>query len=52
MVNCTQISDLDRQTNCPCEFLSVIQEKATDDEIALCRWEDDGGAIGREESDA
>jgi hypothetical protein len=33
------------------EFPPVIQQPTTEDEIALCNWENEGGAPGRKDAD-
>jgi hypothetical protein len=51
MVNATEIAHDNRQMLLPFEFTAANNADAIDDPIAICRWEDDGGAIGKRGSD-
>jgi hypothetical protein len=52
----TQPNSTPRRVECPVqmsfdwEFPPAIQNPTDQDETARCRWEDDGGAIGSEDS--
>ena len=46
-----QFLNRDAQMSFEWESPVVIQRKPADDEIALCRWEDDGGTAGKDDAD-
>jgi hypothetical protein len=52
MVNATKIAHDNRQMMLPFEFTPANDADAIDDPFAICRWEDDGGPVGRENADA
>jgi hypothetical protein len=45
----TEISLDDRQMLLPFEFPPAIPQETTEDERELCRWENDGGALRKED---
>ena len=45
----TETSPAKRQLKLPFEFPPAIQQQAAEDENALCRWEEEGGALGKED---
>lgn len=49
-INAAEIAHDDRQLNLPFESAPANDTEPTDDEFAISRWEDDGGAIGRREA--
>jgi hypothetical protein len=46
-----KFADRDAQMSFDWEFPPVIQQPTTEDEIALCNWENEGGAPGRTDAD-
>jgi hypothetical protein len=51
MVTSAQLTERDAQMSFGWEFPPTIQQETAEDEAALCRWEDDGGAVGRMDAD-
>jgi hypothetical protein len=51
MVNGKEVVDRDVQMNPSTEFTSVNDAATMADWSDICRWEDEGGAIGRSAAD-
>jgi hypothetical protein len=49
MVNATDFARDDRQLSLPFVNAPANDDEPIDDPFAICRWEDDGGAIGMED---
>jgi hypothetical protein len=47
-INATEIAHDNRQMMLPFEFTAANDAEPEDDPFAVNRWEDEGGAIGRE----
>jgi hypothetical protein len=52
MVHATEIAHDYRQMMLPFEFTPANDADSIEDQFAICRWEDDGGPVGRENADA
>jgi len=51
MVNAKEFAHDNRQMMLSFEFTPANDAETIDDPLALCRWDDDGGPVGRESTD-
>lgn len=49
MVNEQEIAGNNQQMELPLEFVPVVNGETDEDRLAICRWEGEGGSVGREE---